>query len=72
MKITGTELLKKAREGRPSVEYRLDARHETIAAKVNGEWRRVAGKLVNGNEWVEMPELLINGKRTPFLPDMAT
>lgn len=71
MKITGPELLKIARAGRPSVEYRLEIGGASIAAKVDGEWHRVAGKTIFGDEWLEMHECLVNGKRLPFDPDMS-
>lgn len=72
MKITGTELLARARVGRPNVEYRLDAAHASIAARVGHDWHRVAGKLISRDEWIEMGDLLVNGQRLPFEPDMSS
>lgn len=73
MKITGPELLAIAREGRPNVEYRLDVKGEAIGALVDGEWHRVAVKTICGpNDWVSLPyELLVNGQKPPFVPDLT-
>ena len=70
MKIGDLELLQKARIGRPEVHYRLDRSRGSIAAEVGGEWHRVACKTIQG-EWFEMGDLLVNGERIPFEPDLA-
>ena len=71
MKTTGHQLLAIARQGRPNVEYRLDKAHGSIAANLNGQWHRVAGKTIRGDEWFALGDLLINGQRIPFDPDLA-
>jgi hypothetical protein len=71
MNITGPELLKIARAGRPGVHYRLSVGGDCIAAEMEGEWRRVAGKIIGRDEWFEMGDLLVNGACLPFEPDLT-
>ena len=59
--MTADQLLEIARRDRPNVRYTKNARETAIAAWNGERWACVAGKLITG-EWVNMPDLLVNGK----------
>ena len=66
------KVLAECRAQHPGIEYRLDVERVSVAARWQGEWHRVAGKTILSGAWCAMRhELLFNGERLPFTPDMS-
>ena len=67
--MTAHELLRIAREGRPTVRYAMNAKGTAIGAWSDelGRYVTVAGLLITGTgQWASMPyELLVNGQPIP-------